>query len=173
MSPYDDEIKAAAEIIGWDWRLLASLVYQESEFKPNVRSWVGAYGLMQLMPNVLEKYGLDSNASPSEQLNAGVKHLIFIKKQIPTEITDTVEQVKFLLASYNCGLGHVLDARRLAVKHEKDPNNWTTNVDSCDREENSARNRPRWKPLPPTPGGSRWWLLVTRYMYYNISYDKD
>ncbi|MAE07315.1 MAG: lytic transglycosylase F [Bacteroidetes bacterium] len=131
LSPYDDEIKAAAEIIGWDWRLLASLVYQESEFKPNVRSWVGAYGLMQLMPNVLEKYGLDSNASPSEQLNAGVKHLIFIKKQIPTEITDTVEQVKFLLASYNCGLGHVLDARRLAVKHEKDPNNWTTNVDSC------------------------------------------
>lgn len=131
LSPYDDEIKVAAEIIGWDWRLLASLVYQESEFKPNVRSWVGAFGLMQLMPNVLEKYGLDSTASPSEQITAGVKHLIYINKQLPLEITDTVEQVKFLLASYNCGLGHVLDARRLAVKHEKDPNKWTNNVDSC------------------------------------------
>lgn len=131
LSPYDDEIKAAAEIIGWDWRLLASLVFQESEFKPNVRSWVGAFGLMQLMPGVLEKYGLDSTAGPSEQLTAGVKHLIFIKKQLPPEIADSTEQVKFLLASYNCGLGHVLDARRLAEKHDKNPNKWTLSVDSC------------------------------------------
>lgn len=131
LSPYDDEIKAAAKIIGWDWRLIASLVYQESGFKPNVRSWVGAFGLMQLMPGVLKKYGIDSTASPAEQLTAGVKHLIYINKQLPSEITDSVEQVKFLLASYNCGLGHVLDARRLAVKHEKDPNKWTINVDSC------------------------------------------
>lgn len=131
LSPYDDEIKDAAKIIGWDWRMLASLVYQESQFKPNVRSWAGAYGLMQLMPGILEKYGLDSTANPSEQLNAGIKHLIFIKNQLPKEITDSIEQVKFLLASYNCGLGHVLDARRLAEKHEKDQNKWFNNVDSC------------------------------------------
>jgi len=131
LSPYDDEIKYAAKIIGWDWRLLASLVYQESEFKPNVRSWVGAYGLMQLMPTVLDKYGLDSTASPTEQLTAGVKHLIYIQKQLPPEITDTTEQIKFLLASYNCGLGHVLDARRLAEKYKKNPNKWTVSVDSC------------------------------------------
>jgi len=60
----------------------------------------------------LDKYGLDSTASPTEQLTAGVKHLIYIQKQLPPEITDTTEQIKFLLASYNCGLGHVLDARR-------------------------------------------------------------
>ncbi len=131
LSPYDDEMKISAEIIGWDWRLLASLVYQESEFKPNVRSWVGAFGLMQLMPTVLEEYELDSTATPSEQLTAGVKHLIYIQKQLPPEITDSIEQVKFLLASYNCGLGHVLDARRIAEKHEKDPNKWTNSVDSC------------------------------------------
>ncbi len=132
LSPYDDEIKAAAKIIGWDWRLLASLVYQESEFKPNVQSWVGAYGLMQLMPSVLEKYGLDSTlVDPKSQLNAGARHLVYIRKQLPVEITDSTEQTKFLLASYNCGLGHVLDARRLAKKHDKNPNNWTNSVDSC------------------------------------------
>jgi len=132
LSPYDDEIKAAAKIIGWDWRLLASLVYQESEFKPNVQSWVGAYGLMQLMPSVLDKYGLDSTSvDPASQLNAGVRHLIYIQKQLPSEITDSTEQIKFLLASYNCGLGHVLDARRLAEKHDKSPNIWTSGVDSC------------------------------------------
>jgi len=131
LSPYDNEIKEAAVVIGWDWLLLASLVYQESEFKPNVRSWVGAYGLMQLMPSVLEESGLDTNATPQEQLIAGAKHLKYIRRQMPEEITDTVEQKKFLMASYNCGLGHVLDARRLAVKYGKDPNIWTDNVDSC------------------------------------------
>ena len=132
LSAYDSEIKSAAKIIGWDWRLLASLVYQESEFKPNVKSWAGAYGLMQLMPHVLEKYGLDStNVEPTDQLIAGVKHLKFIYKQIPPEITDSVEQIKFVLASYNCGLGHVLDARRLAEKHNKNPNIWSHGIDSC------------------------------------------
>ncbi len=131
LSPYDNDIKNASKLVGWDWRLLASLVYQESEFKPNVRSWVGAFGLMQLMPNVLDKYGLDSTASPAEQLIAGAKHLVYIRKQMPKEITDTTEQIKFLFASYNCGLGHVLDARRLAKKYGKDPNIWTNNVDSC------------------------------------------
>ncbi len=131
LSPYDNDIKEAANIIGWDWRLLASLVYQESEFKPNVRSWVGAFGLMQLMPHVMEKYGLDSNASVTQQLDAGVRHLIYTENQIPDEITDSTERIKFLFASYNCGLGHVLDARRLAQKFNKDPNKWTNNVDSC------------------------------------------
>ena len=132
LSPYDDEIKTAAEIINWDWRLLASLVYQESEFKPNVKSWVGAYGLMQLMPSVMQKYGLDSTSvDPGSQLIAGVKHLIFIQNQLPPDITDSIEQIKFVLASYNCGLGHVLDARRLAKKYGKNHNNWTNSVDSC------------------------------------------
>ncbi len=131
LSPYDNEIKEAAKIIDWDWLLLASLVYQESEFKPNVRSWVGAFGLMQLMPNVLEESGLDTNATPQQQLIAGAKHLRYIRRQLPEEIVDTVEQKKFLMASYNCGLGHVLDARRLATKYGKDPNIWTNNVDSC------------------------------------------
>ena len=131
LSPYDEYIKNSSKIIGWDWLLLASMIYQESEFKPNVKSWVGAYGLMQLMPHVLEKYGLDSKASPKEQIMAGVKHIRYIDNQIPDEIADSTERIKFVLASYNCGLGHVLDARRLAEKDGKDPNVWTHNVDSC------------------------------------------
>lgn len=131
LSPYDDEIKAAAPILGWDWKLLASVIYQESQFKPNVRSWVGAYGLMQLMPHVLDEQGIDTTASPNEQIIAGVKHLRSIRRQLPDEVSDSTEIIKFVLASYNCGLGHVLDARRLAVKFGKDPNIWTNNVDSC------------------------------------------
>lgn len=50
LSPYDEEIKREAQNLGWDWRLLASVIYQESNFRPNAESWAGAVGLMQLMP---------------------------------------------------------------------------------------------------------------------------
>jgi membrane-bound lytic murein transglycosylase F len=129
LSPYDKEIKKASKTLGWDWRLLASMIYQESEFKPNVRSWVGAYGLMQMMPATFEKYGIDTTASPAVQIKTGAKYLKFLDRQLPDEITDSNERIKFTLASYNCGLGHVLDARRLTEKYGKDPNTWTENVD--------------------------------------------
>lgn len=131
ISPYDDEIKESAKLIGWDWRLLASLVYQESEFKPHVKSWVGAYGLMQLMPEVMQHYSIDSTSSANEHLITGVLHLKAIQNQLPPEITDSIEQIKFVLASYNCGLGHVLDGRRLAKYFNKNPNIWTAGTDSC------------------------------------------
>ena len=129
LSPYDDIIKKASQQIGWDWRLLASLIYQESEFKPGVVSWVGARGLMQLMPDVMEKYGIDSTSSPEEQIMAGTKYLKALFKQLPPEITDSVERIKFVLAAYNTGMGHVFDARRLAAKYGKNPNRWTDNTD--------------------------------------------
>lgn len=129
LSPYDDPIKAGSKIVGWDWRLLASMIYQESEFKPNVKSWVGAYGLMQMMPKTFEKYGIDTTASPKQQILAGSKYLKHLDKQLPAEIKDKNERINFTLASYNSGLGHVLDARRLAIKYGKDPNVWAGNVD--------------------------------------------
>jgi len=129
LSPYDDYIKEASKIVQWDWRLLASMIYQESQFKPNVRSWVGAYGLMQMMPATMKKYGLDTLSSPKEQIIAGAKYLRHLEEQLPPEITDSTDIVKFVLASYNAGLGHILDARRLAEKYGRDPNVWTDNVD--------------------------------------------
>lgn len=128
LSLYDDIIKKYASIIGWDWRLIASLMYQESDFKPNARSWVGAYGLMQLMPVVLEEYGLDTTASPEQQIEAGIKHLKYKESQIPDDVSDSIERIKFTLASYNSGVGHILDARRLAEKYGDNPNVWDNNV---------------------------------------------
>jgi membrane-bound lytic murein transglycosylase F len=105
------------------------MIYQESQFKPNVKSWVGAYGLMQMMPQTFEIYGIDTTASPQEQIIAGSKYLKHLNDQLPPEISDTNERIKFTLAAYNSGIGHVLDAIRLAEKYGKDPNVWTGNVD--------------------------------------------
>jgi membrane-bound lytic murein transglycosylase F len=128
LSPYDDIIRRYSKRLDWDWRLLASLIYQESNFFPDVVSWVGAIGLMQLMPDVAEKYGITDESSPEEHILAGVKHLQQINKILPEEIPEE-ERIQFMLATYNVGLGHILDARRLAVLNEKDPNIWFDNVE--------------------------------------------
>ncbi len=129
LSPYDDYIRKAAASIGWDWRLMASLIYQESEFKPNVRSWAGAFGLMQLMPGVMEQFEIDTTATPEVQILVGAQYLQYLDRQIPETVTDSAERIMFVLAAYNAGVGHLLDARRLATKYNKDPNIWTNQVD--------------------------------------------
>ncbi len=129
ISPYDEKIKEYSSLIEWDWRLLASLIYQESRFYPKARSWAGAYGLMQLMPHNAEKYGIDSLSPAADQIKAGVQFIKLLDKQFLDKIEDKSERTKFVLASYNAGIAHVYDARRLAEKYDKDPNRWDENVD--------------------------------------------
>lgn len=129
ISEYDELIKSQAEKIGWDWRLLASLIYQESGFDPTVTSWMGARGLMQIMPTTAEQMGIDSNATPEMNLQAGVRYLNWLDSQLREKIPSEDERVKFILASYNVGLGHVYDAMRLAEKYHKDPEVWKKNVE--------------------------------------------
>lgn len=130
ISPYDNIVKKESSKINWDWRLMSSLIYQESGFDPEVKSWVGAFGLMQLMPNTAKKYGVDISSSPDKQITAGVKYIKSLDKQLKSHIVDSVERKKFVLASYNVGIGHVFDARRLAQKYNKNPDLWNNNVDS-------------------------------------------
>jgi membrane-bound lytic murein transglycosylase F len=105
------------------------LVYQESQFHPDVKSWAGAYGLMQMMPATAALFGIDSTSTDREQLEAGILYIKVLDRELPNEIKDPDERIKFILASYNVGIAHVLDARRLATKNGKDPNIWTDNVD--------------------------------------------
>jgi membrane-bound lytic murein transglycosylase F len=129
LSPFDDMIKVAAKKIGWDWRLLASLIYQESRFKLDLESEKGAFGLMQLMPVVMERYNIGYDATVEEQLDAGAQLLHYLEKCLDDKVADSVERVKFVLAAYNSGLGHVYDAQRLASKYGKYPDVWDNNVD--------------------------------------------
>ena len=115
--------------INWGWRLLASLVYQESKFQPDATSWMGAFGLMQLMPETAEVYGLDSQASPEENIEAGINYIKDLDARFIDLIGDPEERMKFVLASYNAGIAHVFDARRLAAKYSRDPDVWIDNVD--------------------------------------------
>ena len=129
LSEYDAIIKKTAENIGWDWRLLASLIYQESHFSPSLESEKGAFGLMQFMPVVMERYGIGYDSSPEEQVEAGGKLIRHLTNCLENKVVDSAERVRFVLAAYNAGLGHVYDARRLAEKYGKEPDIWDNNVD--------------------------------------------
>lgn len=131
ISRYDELIKKYSAVINWDWRLLASLIYQESRFNPKVKSHAGAYGLMQLMPATRAYFGVDSTSSVEKQIEAGVKYIKLLDKQIAPKIPDSQERIKFILASYNIGWGHILDAVNIASKVGKDAQKWDQNVDSC------------------------------------------
>jgi membrane-bound lytic murein transglycosylase F len=129
ISKYDKIIKKYSREIGWDWRLLASLICQESRFQPDVRSWAGAYGLMQLMPSVLSRFGVDSLSSPEANIRAGVQLIKLLDKELSPTVKNKEERIKFILASYNIGLGHIQDASMLAMKHGRDPGIWDSNVE--------------------------------------------
>lgn len=129
ISPYDNLIKAGAKRLGWDWRLLAAIVYQESKFKTNDESWAGARGLMQLMPETAERFGASDRDDPAQSMRAGVNYLRYLDRYWSKSIDDPAMRVKFVLASYNVGLSHVIDARKLAAKYGGNSMMWDDQVE--------------------------------------------
>ena len=128
LSPYDSLIKNAARNIGWDWRLLAAQISKESKFDPEAESWAGALGLMQLMPVNAKEYRIRNIYNPAENIRGGMEHIKWLQGVWQKQIADTLEQQKFILASYNVGLGHVQDAVRLTKKYGRDTLIWDGNV---------------------------------------------
>ena len=129
ISKYDELIKKDSKLIDWDWRLLSALISQESHFDPKARSWVGAFGLMQLMPETAFRYDVDEDSNPEQNVRAGVRHLKYLSRRLDKVLIDKTDKLNFLLASYNVGLGHILDARRLAKKNGQNPDLWQGSVD--------------------------------------------
>jgi membrane-bound lytic murein transglycosylase F len=128
LSPYDKIIKKNAEKLGWDWRLLASLIYQESKFDAEAQSGMGAVGLMQLMPATATRFGVDDVSIAEQSLEAGTKYLLYLDRFWKKKIPNKEERIKFILASYNVGQGHVLDAYKLTAKYAGNKSQWDENV---------------------------------------------
>ena len=129
ISKYDDIIKKYLTDINWDWLIVASQIYQESQFNPNAKSWAGAVGLMQLLPSTAKKYGTTDLYNPESNIRAGIQFLSYLDSYWREVISDSLERIKFVLASYNIGLGHIEDAKRLAEKYGADTFVWNDNVE--------------------------------------------
>lgn len=125
ISTYDNLFKQAAAQTGWDWRLIAAQCYQESGFDPNAVSWAGAKGLMQIMPATARHLNLPEEHifSATENVAAAARYIRELQGKFH-DVSNPEEKVKFVLASYNGGVGHINDAQALTRKYGGDPHRW-------------------------------------------------
>ena len=130
ISQYDAFFRKYAPSIDWDWRLLAAVAYEESRFDNSATSWAGAAGVMQIMPRTAALNGLPASQIRDPERNIATCVRIFkilddlLRKKVPSPD----ERLKFVLASYNAGQGHILDAIALAGKYGMDNRVWDSNV---------------------------------------------
>lgn len=122
LSRYSPFIKAAAKKYGFDWRLIAAQIYQESHLNPQAKSRAGARGLMQLLPSTADSQDVNDIYNPVENINGGVGYLRKLYDRF--DQADASNRMLIALAAYNVGQGHIQDARDLAVKKNLDPDLW-------------------------------------------------
>ena len=125
ISQYDAYFQKYAPLARWDWRLMAAQCYQESTFDPNARSWVGACGLMQIMPGTADHLGLPRAQMyhPEANIAAAANYIRELDTKL-RDIPDRMERTYFVLACYNGGFNHIRDAMALARKHGRNPHRW-------------------------------------------------
>ncbi len=128
--PYEHLFRNWADTVGWDWEMLAAVACVESRFEPNAKSPVGASGLMQLMPKTAAQYGLGDSTIfvPEENVRAGALYIRQLQGTFDF-IGNKEEQTYFVLAAYNAGTAHVMDARRLAKRYGRSPYVWFDNTE--------------------------------------------
>ena len=129
ISIYDELIKKYAKQNKLDWKLVAAVIHKESGFNANAESAYGASGLMQLMPETGKRFGADSLFNPEQNIKAGCAYLKYLNNYWNNKVKDSTQISYFVLASYNSGQGHIIDAQKLAEKYGANPNLWSENVE--------------------------------------------
>lgn len=128
LSPYDSFAQKYSSQYGLDWKFITAQMWQESRFNPKAKSWVGALGLMQVMPKTGEEIGILPLDDAEKGLHAGIKYMKKMTARVPKEVSPD-ERLNFALAAYNAGYGHVIDARKLASDLGLNPNVWFGNAE--------------------------------------------
>ena len=123
MPLYRRMIKAAAKEHDLDWRLIVAMIYQESHFDPDARSFTGVRGLMQVTQKTADEMGIVDRTDPEQSIRAGVGYLANLYNRF-SDIDDEETRLLLALASYNVGYGHVRDAQIILRQRGRDPDSW-------------------------------------------------
>lgn len=120
---YEDMFQEASDQHDLPFDLLAAQGYQESHWNPRAKSPTGVRGIMMLTLTTARGLGVKSRLDPVQSINGGAKYLARILKSIPESVMGD-DRLKFALAAYNVGLGHIHDARLLATRMGRNPDTW-------------------------------------------------
>ena len=129
ISPYDAIFRYYADSIHWDWKWLAAVAYMESRFHTDAVNPSGATGLMQLMPRTAAAMGVDSLnlSNPHENIKAATRLFKRLDKMFNSSAMP--DRACMVLAAYNAGAGHVMDAAQLTAKYGGNRKQWYGNVE--------------------------------------------
>jgi membrane-bound lytic murein transglycosylase F len=122
MPKYQPIIKEAATMHGFDWRLIAAVIYQESHFNPRARSHRGVRGLMQLTQATAQEMGVTNRLDPYQSIMGGVGYLQRLYQRY--DVAEGFDRMLITLAGYNVGPRHILSAQKIARERGLDPNKW-------------------------------------------------
>lgn len=129
ISRFDPIMQVVGEEEGFDWRFMSAIAYSESRFIEDLKSSQGAMGIMQIRPVVARHFNVPVESISDTETNVRLAGMLLSELdtmlRIPTS-TPMEDRLSIILASYNAGIGHVLDARRLARSEGADPNSWET-----------------------------------------------
>ena len=115
--------REAQTLTGIDWRLLAAIGYQESQWSPLATSPTGVRGLMMLTGETADRMGVDNRLDPRQSILGGARYLALMKDSLPERIPEP-DRTWLALAAYNQGQGHMEDARRIAQARGGNPDSW-------------------------------------------------
>jgi peptidoglycan lytic transglycosylase F len=172
ISPYDELFKKEADANRIDWRLLAAIAFTESRFDPAAASPFGAVGLMQVLPATAKEVGISPLGDVASNIRAGARLLRRLIDSFAEDGLEERQQVRFAIAAYNVGLGHVKDARTIATEVGLDKNVWFKNVEEALR----LKKLPKWhekskfgycradEPIQYVSKVQSWYDVYVRYL---------
>ena len=113
-----------------DYLLMAAQGYQESTLDQDVKSPVGAIGVMQVMPPTGKELNVGDITKVDANIHAGVKYMRFMMDQyFKDDPMDNLNKGLMTFASYNAGPGRIRQLRAETKKRGLDPNVWFGNVE--------------------------------------------
>lgn len=123
LPPLRAHFREAQTLTGIDWRLLAAIGYQESQWDPYATSPTGVRGLMMLTNETADRMGISNRLDARQSIVGGARYLALLKDSLPARIAEP-DRTWLALAAYNQGLGHMEDARRIAQARGGNPDSW-------------------------------------------------
>jgi membrane-bound lytic murein transglycosylase F len=121
---FREMFQRAQETAGVEWRLLAAIAYQESQWDPLATSPTNVRGMMMLTEDTSAQLKVTDRLDPAQSIAAGAQLVAQLKQQVPERIREP-DRTWVALAAFNLGYAHVEDARVLAQQQKLNPDSWT------------------------------------------------
>lgn len=121
---FREMFQRAQETAGVEWRLLAAIAYQESQWDPLATSPTNVRGMMMLTEDTSAQLKVTDRLDPAQSIAAGAQLVAQLKQLVPERIREP-DRTWVALAAFNLGYAHVEDARVLAQQQKLNPDSWT------------------------------------------------